>query len=411
MIKSHYLQSAFKRCCLTLLFLFSLTSFNASSYDFTVDGLYYTMLSMDDLTCKVSGWDETEDGKVTIPAIVTYKGRDISVIEIGQSAFKDHYLTSITLPSSLLKIGYYAFMNCYNLEEINLNSVNWIGDRAFQNCRGLKKITITSKLVIDQQAFEYCNQLRDIVGSELIVGIGYEAFKDCTSLQNVHFRDLRWIDDYAFSGCTSLTEVNIPSTVTEIRKGAFYSAYKDMNLKSFIIEDSDQSIYLEAKDPSWEYIAMVEYIYIGRDTQLYKDGSLTYYPLRIGRKLELGKYVNTFNCIQIWSHIDSLISHNLTPPSIPKASNSGYLNIEVRVPAEALEAYKQAPVWKNFWNIKAIEDESGVSDIECDDNDYFQVYDTNGILVDASCTSEKLQQLPHGVYIVVKQDKRMKIKI
>lgn len=403
MIKSHYLQSAFKRCCLTLLFLSSLTSFNVSSSDFTVDGLSYTMLSMNDLTCEVSGWDGTGDGNVTIPAIVTYKGRDISVIQIGNGVFKDCYFTSITLPSSLLTIDNDAFMNCYNLEEINLNSVNRIGYRAFQNCRGLKKITITSKLVIGQQAFEDCSQLRYIVGSESIIGIGYEAFRNCASLQNVHFRDLKWISDYAFFGCKSLTEVIIPSTVTEILKGAFNST----NLDAFIIEDSDQSIYLK------EYMAYAKYIYIGRDTELFDGDSNS---IGVGRTLELGKYVKKFNCIKYWSHIDCLISHNLTPPSISgvsnsEVSNSGYMNIEVRVPAEALEAYKQAPVWKNFWSIKAIEDESGISDIERDDDDSFQVYDTNGILVDASCTSEKLQQLPHGVYIVVKQDKRMKIKI
>lgn len=406
MIKSHYLQSAFKRCCLTLLLLFSLTSFNARSSDFTVDGLSYTFLSLEDLTCEVSGWDGTGDGNVTIPAIVTYKGRDISVIKIGKAFSYSDKLRSLTMPSSILKIDEDAFAACHYLREVNLSEeLTEIPMYAFDHCESLKRIIIPSKVqLIGYGAFQHCSNLEDIILGESLESIGVDAFMGCMSLQNIDFRMVKSIGPTAFSGCKSLSDVIIPSTLECI----WYGAFNAITLNSFKIEDSEQSISIGYAGDCCT--AKSCYFYIGRNMIEGKDNILEVVD---GGRLELGKNTTVLNnfLIKGWENIGFLISHNLTPPSIPEMSTSGYLNIEVRVPAEALEAYKQAPVWKNFWNIKAIEDESGISDIECDDDDSFQVYDTAGILVDASCTSEKLQQLPHGVYIVVKQDKRMKIKI
>lgn len=64
MIKSHYLQSAFKRCCLTLLFLATL---NTKSFGgvFIIDNLGYEILSLEDKTCMVTG--SLCSGAVIIP--------------------------------------------------------------------------------------------------------------------------------------------------------------------------------------------------------------------------------------------------------------------------------------------------------------------------------------------------------
>ena len=409
MIKSHYLQSAFKRCCLTLLFLSSLTSFNASSSDFTVDGLSYTMLSTYNLTCAVSGWEYSGDGNVVIPEMVTFRGRNISVIKINKTYWGPK-LISLTMPSSVLEIAEGAFDSAEYLSEVNLSeNLTTIPKDAFYCCLSLKKINIPSKVqFILENAFSNCRDLESVTGGESLVSIGQKAFWCCRSLQHIRFDGLRYIDQNAFSFCEALSNITIPSSVEVIDKYAF--SYIDF--KSFKIEDCEQPI----KFYSDNCVASALNLYIGRDIIQLDSGNpidRTRLEIKSGGTLELGKNVMNIDYGETrgWNEIGFLISHNLTPPWIPKMTNSNYLNLEVRVPAEALEAYKQAPVWKNFWNIKAIEDESGISDIECDDDDSFQVYDTAGILVDASCTSEKLQQLPHGIYIVVKQDKRMKLKI
>lgn len=224
MIKSHYLQSACKRCCLTLLFLISLTSFNASSSDFTVDGLSYTFLSLEDLTCEVSGWDGKGDRHVIIPAIVTYKGRDISVIQIGKGAFKMTGLYSITLPSSIRVIREEAFKDC-DLSEVNLgDGLISIEKNAFRYCERLKEIFIPSKVKeIGLCAFYYCINLQNLSGGAALESIGECAFKECTPLQGViNFRNIEWIKSEAFYGCKSLTDVIIPATATGVSEKAFY---------------------------------------------------------------------------------------------------------------------------------------------------------------------------------------------
>ena len=107
-------------------------SFSASAYDFEVDGIYYNVLSLEDLTCEVtynSANANSEErrfynkrgssserssltltypsytGDVTIPATVNYKGRDLSVIGLGEYAFLNCTgLTSLSLPSTITQI-------------------------------------------------------------------------------------------------------------------------------------------------------------------------------------------------------------------------------------------------------------------------------------------------------------------
>lgn len=437
MIKSHYLQSAFKRCCLTLLFM---TTLNIKSFGggFIIDNLGYEILSLEDKTCMVTG--SIRSGAVIIPDKIKYNDTDVSVVKIKDNAFAfpSSSVTSLTIPASIVDtgtftcsqntylrkvvfqegfneqltvIGDYAFGECHNLSSINLEvtSITEIGEDCFAGTKKLESIIIPSTVhTIKAGAFSGSG-IKNIAGGESVTSIGPSAFSGCESLKHLVIgKSLKVINEDTYSWCSSLTDVIIPPTIEEIKSGAFWAI--DMN--SLKLEDCEQPI----KFSTTEYVIDnlgIQHIYLGRPLVI--DNPLDKPCLAIGDNgtLELGKNINELpsEVVGPYENLSILISHNLTPPTIPEMTIDAYAGLKVRVPAEALEAYKQAPVWKNFWNIKAIDNESGISDIECDDDDSFQVYDTNGILVDASCTSEKLQQLPHGIYIVVKQDKRMKIKI
>lgn len=460
MIKSHYLQSAFKRCCLTLLFLATLNT-KSFGWDFSVDNLSYDILSLEDKTCMVVyGYSKNNKAGVIIPDEVIYNDNNVSVIKIadrafnlgyiyaltipssvievgeaachgttlskvifkenslkkqpvviGNSAFSDSRVSSVSLSSNINKIGDFAFFQCLRLSNINLevSSITEIGESCFACTEKLESIIIPSTVHTIKAAAFSGSGIKNIAGGESVTSIGPSAFSCCESLKHLVIgKSLKVINENTYSWCSSLTDVTIPSTIEEIKSGAFWAI--DMN--SFKLEDCEQPIKFSTTE---KVIANcgIHHIYLGRPLVI--DNPLDKPCLAIGDNgtLELGKNINKLSSEVVgpYENIRILISHNLTPPTIPEMTNATYAGLKVRVPAEALEAYKQAPVWKNFWNIKAIEDESGISDIERDDDDSFQVYDTAGSLVDASCTSEKMQQLPHGVYIVVKQDKRMKIKI
>lgn len=194
------MKHSIKSLLLTVLVAF--VSVSASAYDFEVDGIFYNVVSISDLTCEVTYGGDSENsalytGNVKIPSTVTYSGKNLSVTSIGYHAFYHcESLTSVNIPSSVTSIGYYAFYDCTSLTSINIpNSVTSIGYYAFGFCKSLTSVKIPNS----------------------VTSIGESAFYDCTSLISIDIpNSVTSIGDEAFSYCKSLTSVNIPNSVTEI---------------------------------------------------------------------------------------------------------------------------------------------------------------------------------------------------
>ena len=68
------------------------------------------------------------------------------------------------------------------------------------------------------------------------------------------------------------------------------------------------------------------------------------------------------------------------------------------VPEGSVDAYKAAPVWKEFKNILPIKTSTGINGIEQTDGEPFDVFTLSGQKVKSKATS--LDGLPHGIYIV-----------
>ena len=181
-----------------------------------------------------------------------------SVTSIGSYAFSwCSGLTSITIPNSVTSIGEYAFAGCYDLTSITIpNSVTSIGENAFSGCTGLTSITIPNSVTsIGGGAFFGCGSLTSIVVQEdnptydsrencnaiietstntlilgcnntvipnSVTGIGTHAFYDCDGLTSITIpNSVTSIGEYAFYSCSGLTSVTIPNSVTSIGSSAF----------------------------------------------------------------------------------------------------------------------------------------------------------------------------------------------
>ena len=105
------------------------SSISACAYDFEVDGLYYNVSSLVDLTCEVTHGDKEYTGDIMIPEEIIYNNRKLTVISIGNDAFMDCIsLTSINIPNSVTKIGFSAFRGCSSLPSVNIpDAVKAIG--------------------------------------------------------------------------------------------------------------------------------------------------------------------------------------------------------------------------------------------------------------------------------------------
>ncbi len=74
-----------------------------------------------------------------------------TVQSIGESAFRNTAISSITIPSSVISIDMLAFRECGNLTSITIPaSVTSIGTNAFYDCTNLAEVTIESSTIYEE---------------------------------------------------------------------------------------------------------------------------------------------------------------------------------------------------------------------------------------------------------------------
>lgn len=138
----------------------------------------------DKTTGTIKEYNET-DTVVVIPS----KINGVTVETIGNAAFQNSAVTSVTIPDSVTAIYSGAFANCSQLTNISIpNSVTYIGFSAFEHCTSLKSITLPSSLSsISEALFFGCSQLTTIHIPVSVTSIGNNAFADCPSLMTVTY--------------------------------------------------------------------------------------------------------------------------------------------------------------------------------------------------------------------------------
>lgn len=148
------------------------------------------------------------------------------VASIGAEAFSScTVLPSITLPSSVTHIGNDAFYHCTSLVSINVASTNPSfsseGGVLFNKNKTTLKvyppakpgsaytipISVTS---IDNYAFYSCFLLTSITISYNVTSIGRSVFEGCTGLTSINIpSNVMVIGQYAFYNCIGLTSINV----------------------------------------------------------------------------------------------------------------------------------------------------------------------------------------------------------
>ena len=154
-----------------------LCSLTMSAYDFEMDGIYYNIISEEDLTVEISG---SSVSCLTIPNNVAYNGNTYRVISIGYLAFNGRSdLTSVSISESVTLIGSCAFYSCSGLTTVIIpDNVMEIGMNAFQNCTNLTTLYLGKGInTLSACAFYNCNSLTFIVcDAEIPPSIGWETF-------------------------------------------------------------------------------------------------------------------------------------------------------------------------------------------------------------------------------------------
>ncbi|MFI3165920.1 MAG: leucine-rich repeat protein [Bacillota bacterium] len=221
--------------------------------EYTV-GLEFTYIESED-GYQVTGYEGSETA-VVIPTTYVGEYGQKSVTSIGDSAFANSSITSISLPSDLESIGSYAFSGCDSLTRVVIpNTVTTIGEYAFASSNESLEIYVyESELPVgwsedwasnmDGIVYWYGEWYPDSDGNPyeptltVATGLVFELNDDGESYTVISSGSNTWDDEYAipmtymelpvtaigdsaFESASFLEKIEIPPTVTYIGDEAF----------------------------------------------------------------------------------------------------------------------------------------------------------------------------------------------
>ena len=188
----------------------------------TIDNVRYTASSSS--TAGVTSNTISSPTAVTIPTTVTIGGSDYTVTTVSNRAFINNtFVTSLTIPDSVVSIGNEAFSSATALTEVTIgSSVRTIGDSAFYYT-GLTAVTIPDSVIsIGTFAFYRNGALASVALGNALQTIGENAFYK-TAVTEIMIPDsVTSIGVGAFRESESLASLTLGSSVVSIRESAFY---------------------------------------------------------------------------------------------------------------------------------------------------------------------------------------------
>ena len=188
------------------------------------------------------------------------------VEEIGDYAFKNAGLTSLSLGENVTSIGSEAFRENTSLQSVDIPTrLTAIPDYCFYST-GLTSVTIPDNITsIGSGAFNVCSNLASVTIGTGVTTVGDYVFSNCRSLTSLVIRsvdlsswgrgcfsytdniqhmelDMKTIPNSFYSGCTAPTELVLGAHVEEIGDYAF----KNAGLTSLSLGENVTSIGSEA---------------------------------------------------------------------------------------------------------------------------------------------------------------------
>ena len=265
---------------------------------------------------------------------------------IADYAFNDcTAMTSVTIPNSVTSIGIYAFKNCSGLTNITIpNSVTSIGSNAFFRCSSLTSVEIPNSVTsIKEYAFYDCG-LTSVTIPNSVTSIGDSVFSNCSGLTSVTIpNSVTSIGDSVFSNCSGLTSVTIPNSVTSIGSSAFENTPWYNNQPDGLVYAGKVAYKYKGTMPSGTSIVLKEETKGIANNAFENCGGLT--SITIPNSVtEIGNSAFSYSY-----SLTSVTIQATTPPTL--ANTSAFFDTNdcpIYVPAEAVDAYRQATNWKTY---------------------------------------------------------------
>ena len=200
-----------------------------------------------------------------------------------------------------------------------------------------------------------CTSITSAVFGDSVKSIGICAFDLCTNLTNITFGDgIEMIEDSSFESCLNLSSVTIGNGIKTINTDAFYNC---SNLISFTIPSSvtsiGESVFSDCSSLTSITIPM----------GVTSIGNCAFYGCSSLSSITIPENVTSIglHTFDFCSNLASITSNAAVPPVIESSTFTNVdKSIPVYVPAASVADYQEADYWKEFSNIRAMEDDSEI---------------------------------------------------
>jgi hypothetical protein len=221
--------------------------------------------------------------------------------------------------ANIAAIGAYAFYGCAKLNPGALPSeLTKIGNYSFYKCADMELEKLPSGIIsIGNHAFDGCSKLAITELPASLTKINSYSFQDCKELALTALpQGVTEIGTHAFKGCENITLTELPPAVNSILTNAFYNCYK---------------LALTSLPENITSIGTSTFSGCGSLVEMTLHENIT----TIGN--------NAFNgcgSLKIFTCLGEI------PPTLKTdVFKKTHDNLEIRVPAASIEAYKKAANW------------------------------------------------------------------
>ena len=330
-------------------------------------------------------------------------------------------------------IGGSAFSNCTNLVSVDIKAGNNIGGWAFSNCSSLKTLSLDNKIKsLGRSAFWGCSNLKQFVIPDSVTILNYDLLRNCSSLKSIRIhKSIKEIDE-AFYGCTNLSTLIIEDRNTTLKLVSNNTAstrsissplfgdckldsvyiggkivyntssdygyspfYRNTSLRTVKISDVETTIY----DNEFYGCTNLQNVSIGDNVK--SIGKWAFSACSSLKNFTFGSGLQSIgqeafsDCI----NITQISSEAVVPPTcgINALDDINKWNCKLFVPKASIDAYKQAPQWKEFF---FIEGTTGITNTVYNKAGLADVYTIGGTRRLSKASTDEINALPKGVYIV-----------
>lgn len=358
----------------------NVTDLSGTSSYFSDGNLRYTT-NDDGISVTISGYNSMSLRQINIPSKVTNTGKRYTITSIGNRAFCQTGLVSITIPESVTSIGDSAFYKCSVLTSITLpKGVTSIGNYAFAYA-GLTSITLPKGLSsVGDSVFYSCTKLQEIydrnsippsVGVDGLFGIdkstcilyvpigskeAYATADQWKNFENIEESKMEPVLQFTVDNLKYIT--NIAGTFASVC-GYVTEPVGQFAIPSSATYNGKSYAVAAVGDSAFKYCRKITSITISEGVT--SIGVAAFYGCNELTSITIPSNVTLvgLSAFADCSGLQELYVRNLVPPAVNSyySSLSAFSNVNMStcklyVPVGSKEAYAAADEWKFFMSIE-----------------------------------------------------------